>query len=299
MTTSFLILTSDPQPSTLEFADALAQLIPNVIVVADLEPKAWPRRAELVHVRDEDSVRAGYFRSSHLIAKTPIAWDKALYLNRERLYQYAWCCEDDVLFASPAVAARLVKSLEACRADLICQGQFTEADRPDWAHWHTAGKFPAEHRRGSFLPLCRISSNLVSSVERYSQRTGSLTFIETMLPSLVAEDGLTALALSETLGPAFRWAPDFSHVELLERLAFGHEVFHPVKSDKLRSSVARRAASGGYGVLELALAAWVSIGLRFALRLYRKLARHTKAFALTLGRLFRHHTRLVPSDRGR
>jgi hypothetical protein len=255
MTTAFLILAGYPSPATLAFADELARIIPNVIVVSDADCKTLPGRAELVHVPDSTARAAGYFNSSPLIAKTPIAWDKALLLMRRRNFDFAWLCEDDVFFVEAATASGLVTEYANSAADLICQHVFDQSEWPGWVHWISAQPFAPGCRAGAFLPLCRVSRALSLAVEQHIKRNGSLSFIESMLPSLVREKGLVAEEAGILAIPDFRYRPEIRFWEIVERCAL-HEatIFHPVKSDRVKRGVARAREKGTFKVIDIYIA---------------------------------------------
>ena len=114
MHSPLLILTATPLRSTLSFADALADISDNdVIIISDNKPSEVPSVAKCVYINDALARESGFFNSSPIIAKTPIAWDKAIYylLNECRDLDYVWIMEDDVFFTNPHICIEDRKSV--------------------------------------------------------------------------------------------------------------------------------------------------------------------------------------------
>src|SRR5271170_852213 len=98
MHSPLLILTTTPLPSTLGFADALADISGSeIIIISDNKPPELPSAAKCVYIDDAVARENGFFNSSPIITKTPIAWDKAIYYltNDQRVGDYVWIMEDD------------------------------------------------------------------------------------------------------------------------------------------------------------------------------------------------------------
>ena len=106
------------------------------------------------------------------------------------MWNQCWIMEDDVVFTHAKICLELIEKYERNKSDLIVPNFFTRAKYPRWAHWNTAKSFQYEHQAGAFLPLCRISRRLVHLVDCYVKKHGSLSFIESLLPSLVVRHNL-------------------------------------------------------------------------------------------------------------
>lgn len=248
MPTPVLIVTGVPTSTIVAFADAAQRCTAESIhIVSDTPTPLRPVEAKLIHVDDAEARQAGCFASSPLIKKTPIAWDKALYLlMKERIdFDYVWIVEDDVGFSSPALVGRLIERHRGSTADLIARTFFRPAENPTWAHWGEAEKFAEHERAGGFLPVVRLSRRMIETADLYKTRHGSFSFIETMFPSLVVRHDLSVETISYISERRFRYTPSFARWEILQKVGDGLEtgVFHPVKSDALREiMLAKRLA---------------------------------------------------------
>ena len=240
MHTPLLILTATPAPSTLGFADALADISDNdVIVISDNKPSELPSVAKCIYINDAVARERGFFNSSPIIAKTPIAWDKALYhiIRDQKDLDYVWIMEDDVFFTNPCVCIDLIKKYVSDTSDLIVRNFFLRDQHPDWPHWHFAQPFRYEHQAGAFLPLCRLSRRMAELAADFVREHGSLIFIEVMFPSLAVSHKLKVKIMSFIGERRFHAGPEFRKLELLQlwRDDLYNGIFHPVKSDSLRS----------------------------------------------------------------
>jgi hypothetical protein len=246
MRTPVLIVTGRPTASTLTFADDLARIIPHqVVVVSDSGFDARPAIADGIHISDEEAVQARCFNSSPLIKRTPIAWDKALYLlmTRRVEFDHAWIIEDDVAFASPDLARDLIAKYAGTDADLLAAKFFRPSEQPEWGHWRHAAPFEPAHQAGGFMPLARLSRSLIDRCAEFVEQHRSFCFIETMFPSLVVKHGLRAETFDFVHDERrFRFEPAFERWELLQKIGdtLGEGVFHPVKSDSLRTLATSR-----------------------------------------------------------
>lgn len=240
MHSPLLILTATPLPSTLSFADALANISHSeIIIISDNKPPELPSVAKCVYIEDAVARENGFFNSSPIIAKTPIAWDKAIYniTKDQRAVDYVWIMEDDVFFTSPNVCIQLMNKYADDTADLIVRNFFVRAQHRNWPHWHFAARFRTEHQAGAFLPLCRLSRRMAELARDFVRAHGSLDFIEVMLPSLAICHNLKVKIMSFISERRFHAGPEFRKLELLQLWGEDLEngIFHPVKSDRLRS----------------------------------------------------------------
>jgi hypothetical protein len=240
MYSPLLILTGTPLPSTLRFADKLATVSGNkVIIIPDDEPSDYPSIASCVYIDDTSARKNGFFNSSPLISKTPIAWDKAIfYLTTNcTVFDYVWIMEDDVFFTKPQVCIQLMEKYVSDTSDLIVRNFFLRDQHPNWPHWHFAAQFRYEHQAGGFLPLCRLSRRMTELTSDFVREHGSLAFIEVMFPSLAVSHKLKVKIMSFLSERRFHAGPEFRRMELLQlwRDDLENGIFHPVKSDTLRS----------------------------------------------------------------
>jgi hypothetical protein len=240
MHSPLLILTETALPSTLGFADSLAKISRNeTIIIPDNEPFRYPSIANCVYIDDASARRNGFFNSSPLILKTPIAWDKALfYLTTDcTAFDYVWIMEDDVLFTNPQVCIQLMEKYVSDTSDLIVRNFFLRDQHPNWPHWHFAAQFRSEHQAGGFLPLCRLSRRMTELTSDFVREHGSLAFIEVMFPSLAVSHKLKVKIMNFLSERRFHAGPEFRRLELLQlwRDDLQNGIFHPVKSDRLRS----------------------------------------------------------------
>lgn len=241
MQTPVLIVTGRPSASTLTFADDLARILPhNVVIVSDSGFDARPTVADAIHIPDEEAVQARCLNSSPLIKRTPIGWDKALYLlMTDRVpFDHAWIVEDDVAFASPEIARDMIARYARSDVDLLAAKFFRPAENPDWGHWREASPFEPADRAGAFMPLARVSRTLMERCAEFVAQHQSFCFIETMFPSLVVRHGLRAETFDFLVDERrFRFEPPFQRWELLQKIGdrLSDGVFHPVKSDSLRA----------------------------------------------------------------
>jgi hypothetical protein len=240
MQNPLLILTAMPLPATLGFADTLAATSDyEVIIISDNMPSKFPSIAKCVHIDDAIAREAGFFNSSPIIAKTPIAWDKAIYylLRDKKDSDYIWIMEDDVLFTNTHVCIDLIQKYASDVSDLIVRNFFLRDQHPHWPHWGFAAPFRYDHQAGAFLPLCRISRRMVELVRDFVQENGSLIFVEVMFPSLAVSYNLKIRIMNFISERRFHAGPEFRKLELLQlwRDDLENGIFHPVKSDSLRS----------------------------------------------------------------
>jgi hypothetical protein len=240
MCSLLLILTATTLPSTLRFADAVAALRRgDTIIIPDNAPTDHPSTAKCIYIDDDSAREHGFCNSSPIIPKTPIAWDKALYYlaSDELRFDYVWIMEDDVFFTSPKVCVQLVKKYADDASDLIVRNFFVREQHRNWPHWRFAAPFRREHQAGAFLPLCRLSRRMVGLARSFVREHGSLAFVEVMFPSLAVEHKLKVKIMNFIGELRFHAGPAFRRLELLhlwgDNLDSG--IFHPVKSDKLRS----------------------------------------------------------------
>jgi hypothetical protein len=271
MRTPFLILSGAPTPSILAFADALARIqSQEVAIVSDTRFERDSGAARIIHIEDAEARDQGFVNSSPLIRKTPIAWDKAIYiLAKARIaFDHAWIMEDDVLFAKPELASELIGKYRTSDADLIVTNFFRRSEHPDWHHWWAAELFPPDYRAGGFLPLCRVSRRMIEAVSDFAASNGSLHFIETMFPSLAVGRRLSVEIMDFVSERRFRFAPSMRRWEVLYMLGhkLGTGILHPVKSEELRAAAAARSWWGS--------ALFKSLGpgieaARFLLKVYR------------------------------
>jgi hypothetical protein len=276
MKIAFFIICERPSNSTILFAEKLAELLPNVVLVTDVRSDIKLLKAELCFVDDGEARSAGFCNSSPLISKTPIAWDKALYLMRKRYYDYGWFCEDDVLFTSAEAASELVTRYVGSGDDLLCQQFFTYNDLPGWANWKHGHNFSKNWLSGGFFPLCRLSAKLSNAIEEHIAGVGSLTFIETMLPSLAKQHKLQTSAMPELNLNAFRHDPPLTRSEIIA-LAYLAKVniFHPVKNNDLRFEIISGERSAKLTLREFFLAGPI-IAKRWMHRGKRRIRERTK-----------------------
>jgi hypothetical protein len=240
MASPLLILTAIPLPSTLGFADALAGISHGeVIIISDNKPSALPYVAKCIYIDDAVARDKGFFNSSPIIAKTPIAWDKAIYhlTNNQTTFDYVWIMEDDVFFTHPNICVSLMNKYQNDTSDLLARNFFVRDQHQKWPHWHFAARFRGEHQAGAFLPLCRLSHRMVELVRDFVREYGCLDFIEVMLPSLAICHNLKVKIMSFIGERRFHAGPEFRKLELLQLWGDNLEngIFHPVKSDRLRS----------------------------------------------------------------
>ena len=240
MHSPLLILTTTPLPSTLGFADALADISGSeIIIISDNKPPELPSAAKCVYIDDAVARENGFFNSSPIITKTPIAWDKAIYYltNDQRVGDYVWIMEDDVFFTNPNICVALMDKYANDTSDLIVRNFFVRDQHQNWPHWHFAARFRNEHQAGAFLPLCRLSHRLAELAGDFVREHGSLAFIEVMFPSLATCHNLKIKIMSFISERRFHGGPEFRKLELLQLWGDDLEngIFHPVKSDRLRS----------------------------------------------------------------
>jgi hypothetical protein len=235
-----LILTAIPLPSTLRFADALANISRNeIIIISDIKTSESPSVAKCVYIEDTVSRERGFFNASPIIAKTPIAWDKAIYhlTDDQRDFDYVWIMEDDVFFTNPLICVELMNKYAYDTSDLIVRNFFVRDQHRNWPHWQFAGRFRSEHQAGAFLPLCRLSRRLTEFAVDFVRENGSLDFIEVMFPSLAISHNLSIKTMSFISELRFHAGPEFRKLDLLKLWGddLNDGIFHPVKSDRLRS----------------------------------------------------------------
>jgi hypothetical protein len=235
-----LILTATPLSSTLGFADALANMShSDIIIISDNHPSKLPSVAKCFYIDDAVAFENGFIHSSPIIAKTPIAWDKAIYYlsTGSTTFDYVWIMEDDVFFTSPNICIELMTKYADDTSDLIVRNFFVRAQHPNWPHWHFAASFRDEHQAGAFMPLCRLSRRMAELARDFVREHGSLSFIEVMFPSLAVLHTLKVKIMNFIGERRFHAGPEFRKLELLQ---LWHDdlqggIFHPVKSDSLRS----------------------------------------------------------------
>jgi hypothetical protein len=240
MYSPLLILTTTPLPSTLGFADALAEISrTEIIIVSDNKPFDLPSVAKCIYIDDIVARENGFFNSSPIIAKTPTAWDKAIYYitHHEKAVDYVWIMEDDVFFTNPAICVALMEKYSNDTSDLIVRNFFLRDQHQNWPHWHFAARFRREHQAGAFLPLCRLSHRMAELTRDFVREHGSLDFIEVMFASLATCHNLTIKIMNFISERRFHGGPGFRTLELLQLWGDDLEngIFHPVKSDRLRS----------------------------------------------------------------
>jgi hypothetical protein len=240
MHSPLLILTGNALPSTLGFADSLAKIGRNeTVIIPDNEPSRYPSIANCVYIDDARARKNGFFNSSPLIPKTPIAWDKAIfYLTTDyTIFDYVWIMEDDVFFTNPRVCIQLLEKYRSDTSDLIVRNFFLRDQHPNWPHWHFAAQFRYEHQAGGFLPLCRLSRRMIQLTSDFVREHGSLAFVEVLFPSLAVSHQLKVKIMSFLSERRFHAGPEFRRLELLQlwRDDLENGIFHPVKSDRLRS----------------------------------------------------------------
>jgi hypothetical protein len=87
------------------------------------------------------------------------------------------------------------------------------------------------------MPLCRLSRQMIYLAGDFVHEHGSLTFVEVMFPSLAIRHGLKVEIMDFISERRFRWAPVIWKWELMHRWGDNLQtgIFHPVKSEKLRS----------------------------------------------------------------
>jgi len=244
MSEIFYVVTTQPTEQLAAFCDELARNL-DVVIVSDQEPSIKSCRALTIWVPDEEVRKVGFVNSNPYKTKTPTAWDKALYLTSKAKRDFFWFCEDDVVFSSPRDALSLVRSYSGDKSDLLCQQFFSYRRLPNWANWCYRANFSDDVLMGGFFPVCRVSSSLANVISDFVQKYGTLSFIETMLPSCARANNLTISALPELKWLAFRASPPLtlSEIVVLSKSGFA-KVFHPVKDISIRAAFEEYASEG-------------------------------------------------------
>jgi len=176
---------------------------------------------------EEECIQNGFQNSSHMENSSlnfgrVIAWDKALYLfsKIETGYDHVWFLEDDVFFCGETTVANLDQ--EYPDADILCPNKNPEPKEGEWAWFWPAIHipFPGPYFH-SMICSVRLSRALLSHINTYVQRYGTLFFIEAMFPTMASHHGLQ-YTICDKLKSYWRkeWAEDEIN---------NTDICHPVK----------------------------------------------------------------------
>mmetsp|Transcript_6697 Transcript_6697/g.14594 ORF Transcript_6697/g.14594 Transcript_6697/m.14594 type:complete len:743 (-) Transcript_6697:115-2343(-) len=157
--------------------------------------------------------------------------------------QYMWVMEDDIEFRNSSDVLALMQTHAADDSDLLVIDFFPKTSRPSWPYfrllhmpqyfpmkWHDrfsdAGRDPG-HWHGALLPLLRVSRRMVEAVWALQQETGSLTYVELLLPSLALQQGLTVRKIQAQFSANIRYRPCWTATEMNK--TNDGVFFHPAK----------------------------------------------------------------------
>lgn len=201
-----------------------------VVIVSDqpqdlLEEPA----AREIFVPDEECLDAGYRWANHLMRKQVTAWDRALYHAAAAQYRTSWFIEDDVLFDDAGALVRLVEHFADDDSDVVCADFADKVGDPDWPHWYTSPEFfPDVVAARAFVPLCRLSHQMLEVIDGIAVTNGKLCFIETMVGSVAKAFHLPIAAIDPRMA-AIRYRPVFTRAEAQALFAQGLLAVHPCK----------------------------------------------------------------------
>lgn len=115
-----------------------------------------------------------------------------LELLRHPELEYMWVMENDVFFKDADPVAELMRYWEDRKADYIPVNMWNQHEQPFWKHWDLLeGHVPKGSKKfGSFGPVMRVSRKFVNQLQRHAKDHGSLTFFETLFPTLAKHNNM-------------------------------------------------------------------------------------------------------------
>jgi hypothetical protein len=163
---------------------------------------------------------------------------KMIYADREirrhRDFQYIWFIEYDVYCKGSF--AKALKPYANYHCDLLAKGGDdryairTFCTHPLWCWWGDLfgeiAMTPYVNRTGSFLPVMRVSRQLIQLLtDNLGRSTG---YCEVYIPTLCVTSGLTYKTLMPPVFGKFRYRPVMT-LDEVEQIAEQDKLYHPVK----------------------------------------------------------------------
>lgn len=230
--TAILFLCRRPSAHLRQLARQVRAMRPALAVVTvsdQSEGLLEEPAAREIFVPDEECLDAGYRWVNHLARKQITPWDRALFHAVAAQYRNCWFIEDDVLFSDAAALIRLVEHFADDDSDVVCAEFADKIGDPDWPHWYTSPEFfPDVVAARAFVPLCRLSRQMLEAIDGIAATNGKLCFIETMVGSVAKAFHMRIEAIDPRMA-AVRYRPAFTRVEAQALFAQGLLAVHPCR----------------------------------------------------------------------
>lgn len=161
------------------------------------------------------------------------AWDKAIrHISENNNYDYYWILEDDLFIDNNFES--FISKYDLDNADYLYSGWFkTKKEMKTWFHWSKAKKyFSNDIIAASLNQFCRISSNLLNSINDFKKEHGRLIFHEILVASLVRQNNLPMKSIADKT--TFISAIEYrKHLNTREKLEYykkrNKNIVHPIK----------------------------------------------------------------------
>jgi hypothetical protein len=156
-------------------------------------------------------------------------------IRKHKDFEYIWFIEYDV-YCKGSFAKALKPYNNDYDCDLLAKGGDdrysirTVCTHPTWCWWRDLfgeiSKTPYVDRRGSFLPVMRVSRKLIQVLtDNLGKSTG---YCEVYIPTICVTSGLTYNIMRSSVFGVFRYRPTMTLVEA-KLIAEQDKLYHPVK----------------------------------------------------------------------
>ena len=185
-------LSVEPNPVLVAFAERLSEHH-RVYIMIDSNECSLPATSYVTFIRlnDEFCRNKGFYNTSPTIAKSPVAWDKALlYFSMiETSYKHVWFIEEDVFIPTTTILKQI--SIKYPAADLLVSRHLSRIIDHDWPWWHVCDdESLATPHYHAMICAVRMSRNLLQVIASYAKEKKKLIFVEVMLNTLAAVNNL-------------------------------------------------------------------------------------------------------------
>ena len=177
-----------------------------------------------IQINDDYCKSKGYMNANFIIEKKPSGWDKAMLYFTKMVtdYDHCWFCEDDVFFYNMNTIKKIDNNYP--NSDLLCKkyNMNETGNMMDW-HWHQAQPFFDLPWLNTMVCCCRLSNKLLSYIGDFSDKCGTITFVECLFPTVAHQTNLTIDTPSEF--DNIHWRNKWENFELDDT-----QLYHPFKN---------------------------------------------------------------------
>jgi len=199
MKKALCILCINPNVEQIQFYKNLKDIY-DIYFVCD-NVKNYSTESEdvrFITISDKDCIKNGFKNANTAVmAKTPIAWDKALFYfsTVNTSYNFVWFVEEDVLVPTVKTLPNIDSKYGS--EDLLVKQNDDYETIPAWPHWKEANSKIEMKYRASMVCAVRVSDRLLRCIKDYANKYQTLFFIELLFNTLAYHNRLVIKTIPE------------------------------------------------------------------------------------------------------